>query len=78
MLVFFAELDDFAVCAGLLVLDSQRGKKLGSVMAKSIHQELINEGKKTCDIINDEQSRIFHEKNGFAVVGKMAKYSCVI
>ena len=72
----YAELDNFAINSGLLVADSQRGKKIGSVMLKSIYEELENEGKKTCGIIVDDYSRIFHEKNGFEVVGKLMKYSC--
>ena len=70
----FAELDDFAVNGGLLVSGTQRGKKLGSVMLKSIYQELENEGKRTCGIIVTDYSRIFHEKNGFAVVATVVKY----
>ncbi|WP_026527952.1 GNAT family N-acetyltransferase [Butyrivibrio sp. VCD2006] len=71
----YAELNDFAICGGLLVSDSQRGKKLGSVMLKSIYQELENEGKQTCGIIVEDYSRVFHEKNGFAIVGKILQYN---
>ena len=74
----FAELDDFAVCGGLLVSGSQRGKKLGSVMLKAIYQELENEGKNACGIIVEDYSRIFHEKNGFSVIGNVVKYRKVI
>ena len=70
----FAELDDFSICSGLLVAESQRGKKLGSVMLKSIYEELDKEGKRPCGVIVDDYSRIFHEKNGFVQVGRMAKY----
>ncbi len=71
----FAELSNFAICSGLLVSDSQRGKKLGSILLKSIYQELENEGKRTCGIIVEDYSRIFHEKNGFSIVGKLIKYN---
>ncbi len=74
----FAELDDFAINGGLLVSPSQRGKNLGSVMLKSIYQELENEGKKTCGIIVEDYSQIFHEKNGFKIVGNIAKYSQIV
>ena len=70
----YAELDDFSVCGGLLVSDSQRGKKLGSVMVKSIYKELEDEGKRPCGLIVEDYSRIFHEKNGFSIVGKMNQY----
>ena len=70
----FAELNDFAICGGLLVSSSQRGKNLGSVMLKSIYEELENEGKKTCGIIVEDYSRVFHEKNGFTIVGRIIKY----
>lgn len=74
----YAELDDFAVCGGLLVSDSQRGKRLGSVMLKSIYEELDNEGKKPCGLIVEDYSRIFHEKNGFTIVGKVLQYNMCV
>ncbi|MBQ6197297.1 MAG: GNAT family N-acetyltransferase [Lachnospiraceae bacterium] len=69
----YAELNDFAVCGGLLVSDTQRGKKLGSVMLRAIYEELSKEGKSPCGIIVEDYSRIFHEKNGFAIVGKIVQ-----
>lgn len=69
----YAELNDFAVYGGLLVSGSQRGKQLGSIMLKSICEELDGEGKKPCGLVVDEHSRAFHEKNGFIIVGKLAQ-----
>ncbi len=71
----YAELEDFAICGGLLVSNTQRGKKLGSVMLKSIYEELANEGKKPCGLIVEDYSRIFHEKNGFSIVGSILQYN---
>lgn len=70
----YAELDDFAIVSGLLVDESQRGKKLGSIMLNSINKELHDEGKKTCGIIVEDYSRVFHEKNGFEIVGTIIQY----
>lgn len=74
----FAELDDFAICGGLLVSPSQRGKNLGSVMLKSVYQELDQEGKNPCGIIVEDYSQIFHEKNGFGIVGRIIKYNQIV
>ena len=71
----YAEIEDFSINSGLLVSDSQRGKNLGSIMLKSIYQELTNEGKHPCGIIVEEYSRIFHEKNGFETVGRVIQYN---
>ena len=74
----FAELDDFAICGGLLVSTTQRGKKLGSVMLRSIYEQMVKEGKRPCGIIVEDYSRIFHEKNGFSIVGTVIKYNQII
>jgi hypothetical protein len=40
-------------------------------MLKAIYEELAIEGKNPCGIIVEDYSRVFHEKNGFEIVGKL-------